>query len=77
MRPPELISQLIILYLEQASGQSDKKWHSAEYKVENRTLLEMIKIYGRGGRGGRGPRIPPPYAVYFLPRRTNPNKLAS
>ena len=52
MRPPELISQLIILYLEQASGQSDKKWHSAKHKVENRTLLEMIKIYGRGEVGG-------------------------
>ena len=50
----ELISQLIILYLEQASGQSDKKWHSAKHKVENRTLLEMIKIYGREGGGWEG-----------------------
>ena len=40
-QPAELISQLIILYLEQASGQSDKKWHSAKHKVENRTLLEI------------------------------------
>ena len=52
MQPTELISQLIILYLEQASGQPDKKWHSAKHKVENRTLLEMIKIYGRRRREG-------------------------
>ena len=48
-RQAELISQLIIiLYLEQAQPRSDNKYHSAKLKVENRTLLEMIKIYGRG-----------------------------
>ena len=37
-----------IVFIEQAQSSSDKKYHSAKLKVENRTLLEMIKIYGRG-----------------------------